>query len=429
MAVHTFEVKKLGNATKFGILDKIIGILRDEAFLDDDVSINEGSRLKEDLEIDESFGFSIGLELETAFDVRLSHDFIEQAETVNDLVGIIEKSFAEDKRLTTIEHDKHDQAHSDIQWLIDSDDLFRTSALAAWPERHKSAALSKFARLRKAYPHYLEKATKYLFSTAAVGYEQTETFIKQSEVEAKIVDRTASMLGGFPWTDDRHPWPSFARPDGQIFWATPVLQLNLKTLSHKLGIQLPNTLLQFWDSFEPIEIPLADLVDADGSLAHDPNWNRPTQNEEPPVGWDHEDTSNVGSYISVGSPEFCLPSMDSFVDGSTTYYDEYIFQGEDNWKDISEWREMRPSLDGEDSVFEELENAAYEAFSALRPKRTHFLGVPLRTEISYEEWMKDGYRLLYTASGEGLNIWDGGYLMILYRLRYGKFEFAVPMGS
>lgn len=255
---------------------------------------------------------------------------------------------------------------------------------------------------------------------AAVEFVQSVCSRATDEVVARSLDRRESMVGGFPWTDESHPWPSHHGSDGQPIWAEPIFQLNLEKLSQQLGLRLPSSLIQCWDGFEPMEIPLAQTTG-------EPSWFRPNQAEEPSVGWRHSEAQYVGSYISAGSSAFQLPRMEQFLDGSAAYYDEYVFQNEDEWKDLLEWQESTPDIEG--SQFDALAGEAHEAFAALKPVSTEFLGVPTRSEVSYEDWVKDGYKLLYSASGSGLHIWYGGFLMIFYRLRDGRFEFAVQMGS
>lgn len=400
---------------------KVIDILREQALLlDDDVPIIGASRLDVDLDLDEFSEIEIGAELGAAFNIIMPIDFFVPGLTVSDLVALVQEEIARQTKLTTIDPDVAEGSAGDIDWLVHSKPKYASSVLATWPERQKSAPLAKLAKLRRACPDYLQKATDYLFEAAAYGYEQEETLIPRSEVEARSLDRRESMVGGFPWTDESHPWPSHHGSDGQPIWAEPIFQLNLEKLSQQLGLRLPSSLIQCWDGFEPMEIPLAQTTG-------EPSWFRPNQAEEPSVGWRHSEAQYVGSYISAGSSAFQLPRMEQFLDGSAAYYDEYVFQNEDEWKDLLEWQESTPDIEG--SQFDALAGEAHEAFAALKPVSTEFLGVPTRSEVSYEDWVKDGYKLLYSASGSGLHIWYGGFLMIFYRLRDGRFEFAVQMGS
>lgn len=349
--------------------------------------------------------------------------------TVGDLSSLVEAQISEFIGLRTISRDDANEAANTIDWLVKSFDPESTSALAQWPERYKNAALAKYAILKKTYPNYLDKATKYLFDAAVAGYDQIERAISKSEIETRSIDRLASMAGGFPWTDAGNPWPKSDHPDGHTIWGEPVFQLNLATLSEQLGIPLPPSLLQFWDHFDLIEIPIASIMSGDGSQYAEPDWSIPSRRTEPPVGWTHSDEQRVGNYISPGDPNFSLPKMESFLTGDISYWDEYVFQSDENWKDPSEWEEARPVPPEILNKLQADEEATYDAFYALKIRYPAFLGVPRESDITYENWIKDGYKALYSASGSGLSIWGGGFIQVFYRVRDGKFEFATQVGS
>lgn len=97
------------------------------------------------------------------------------------------------------------------------------------------------------------------------------------ELRRKIVgfeqlDRTQSFVGGFPWTDEQHPWPQ--SQEGE--WLSPLLQLNMAHWETSL-IGLPNdVLVQVWGNFiYPVAraIPLADLGKAGRDDAFKPFAN------------------------------------------------------------------------------------------------------------------------------------------------------------
>lgn len=420
----------MNDITDGKVLHKIIEILREEAvWLDKDDPITPESNLHEDLDLDDTYELFISAELDEAFDISMPIDFLAPGITVGELCNMVTAQISEYNILRTVSPDDAKDYRSAIDWLVETFDPEKNSALAQWPERYEIAALAEYATLKKKYPAYLDKATKYLFDAAGVGYDQNEKLISKSEIEAKSIDRRASMIGGFPWTDADNPWPKFEHPDGHTIWAEPVFQLNLAALSEQLGIILPPSLLQFWDGFRLVEIPLTSTMSGDGSQPSEPDWVVPARSEEPAVGWTHSDDQSVGSYIKVGDSSFHLPRMDSFLAGGIAYRDEYVFQSDEDWKDSSEWEEARAvPAEIADKIHDD-EGVAYDAFSAMKMRDSAFVGAPTRTEIIYEDWIKDGYRALYSASGSGLSIWGGGFIQVFYRVQDGKFEFSTQVGS
>lgn len=412
------------------VLQKVIEILREQAvWLGDDTPVTSDSKIHEDLDLDENDDLWIISELDEAFDIAMPMDVLTPFMTVGALAKAVDEQILEAAELRTINPDDAQDAKRAIDWLIRSFDPESTSALAQWTEKYENAAFAKYATLKKDYPEYLNKATKYLFDAANVGYDQIEKAISKVEVEARTIDRRGSMVGGFPWTDADNPWPKWDHPDGHPIWGEPVFQLNLATLSEQLGIPLPPSLLQFWDHFDLIEIPLAATLAGSSAQPVEPDWFIPKRIKEPPVGWTHSNENQIGSYINVGELTLQLPKMESFLTGGVAYWDEYIFQSDDDWKDPSEWEEARPVRA---EIVEKLKNdeeAAHDAFRNIKSCSSAFLGVPRTSDITYENWVKDGYAALYSASGAGLSIWSGGFIQVFYRFRDGKFEFATQVGS
>lgn len=412
------------------ILLKVIDVLRDQAvWLDEAELITPESKIYEDLDLDDTYELWISSELDEVFDISMPNDFLKPGVTVSDLCSLVEAQISESFELRTVSPDNAEESKRAVDWLIESFDPESTSALAQWPGRYESAALTKYAVLKRTYPEYLDKATKYLFDAASTGFDQIETALLKSEIETRAIDRRASMVGGFPWTDANNPWPKWDHPDGHTIWGEPVFQLNLATLSEQLGVPLPPILLQFWDHFDLVEVPLAATMTGGTHQPAEPDWFIPERSKEPPVGWTHSDESKVGSYIRPSDPNFQLPKMEAFLTGGIAYWDEYVFQSDEDWKDPSEWEEARPVPT---EISEKLladEEAVYDVFAAAKVTYTAFLGVPRESNITYEDWVKDGYRALYSASGSGLSIWSGGFIQVFYRVCDGKFEFATQVGS
>jgi hypothetical protein len=411
------------------VLHKVIEILRGQArWLDEDEPITPESKIQEELDIGLCEEIWIIKKLNIAFDITMPVEFLKPGVTVSELTNIVEERIAEVAEIRSIKPDEAEYSKRNIDWLTKSFDPESSSSLSQWPERYENAALAKYAALKKTYPAYLDKATKYLFDAAAIGYEQIETAISKSALEARSIDRRASMVGGFPWTDADNPWPKYDLPDGHTIWGEPVFQLNLATLSEQLGIALPPSLLQFWDYFDLREISLASTMTGSDGQPVEPSWFIPERSAEPPVGWDHSGQEGVGQYIKVGDPTFQLPKMETFLDGAA-YWDEYVFQDAQDWKDSSEWMAARPVPAEIAEKLQEDEEAVANAFQDQKSSYPSFLGIPMDSRISYEDWVKDGYKALYSAGGSGLYIWGGGFIKVFYRNKEGKFEFTARVGS
>lgn len=403
--------------------DKLAEILETYNLGDDEIS--EATRFKK-MEIDEFDEDDIRDQVEDEFGIDLEGKKFKSLKTVGNLVAFIDELCEKvaEKNLVTPEE------VAAVDWLIASNDEYGGSPLAKWDGRHGSKPLGQFAVLRRAFPDYLQKASDYLFAASTTAFEEEIQSIARSEIEGRRINRRASMLGGFPWTDDNNPWPHSKRDDGGITWAYPAIQLNLAELSSKLEIKLPSIILQIWDGLEPIEIPL-DQIDHKES-----DWNYPNYHEiESAFGWDHTDTDVVGGYVDVGRPSFQIPSLVWALDHEAAYRDEYESQSieDKDWKDLPEWEELRKMPDSEIDRFDQLTDEAYNAYTDMDSETHAFFGIPERLDVSLRiNLHKQGYRVLYNARSKalsGLNLWMDGYLSIYYRENSdGSFNFKLITG-
>ena len=103
--------------------------------------------------------------------------------------------------------------------------------------------------------------------------------IETSPVDIKNLDRKANMLGGNPFTSNRHPWPSndAERP------YYPLIQINLQQISELSGKQFGYGLMQVWLDVSDSDLPSLIRFINPGEM------NETLQNDSPSL----EDTKEI----------------------------------------------------------------------------------------------------------------------------------------
>lgn len=225
-------------------------------------------------------------------------------------------------------------ATAKIERLISSNPAYENTPLAKWARENPTGFLSNLSDMREDYPRSLIVATDFLFAIASYTWAEVLEPINQQSVSDRSLDRTCSMQGGFPWTDENFPWPLHFNGAP----ARPALQLNLQTLGTLLNLPLPNALYQYWGEQIGVRvIPLDDIADMQ------PDWAFPTfPPTEDPIwpdddGWLFEAGSDpgrsdiIGNQISLGEKTFEFPDLTLFLDAEN-------FEEPKNWaEDIFVW--------------------------------------------------------------------------------------------
>ncbi len=196
-------------------------------------------------------------------------------------------------------------SHAD--WLITLDPAYAKSAIAAWEGRHDCELLKLTAELYALCPDFaLDPAAfdildneysllDYVMAAAAWAIE----VVVVPFTDYASVDRKSSMIGGFPWTCERHPWPT-----GSSGALSPVYQLNLAQLDLSRIAEFPPVIVQAWGDgidFLTRVIPLADLEGVDPS-------RDPLAYENLYLFYDRGDTEQAGAILSTGKAVFALPT-------------------------------------------------------------------------------------------------------------------------
>ncbi len=222
-----------------------------------------------------------------------------------------------------------------IERLIQLNPAYEGTPLAAWARENESEFLRKLSDLRQDFPNKLIIATDYLFSASSYTYQEILQKISLDQIQRKKIDRRGSMQGGFPWTDDSHPWPFF--DDGKP--VRPSIQLNLQAVGRALGLPLPEVIYQFWGGYDGGPFRVIDLADIEDK---EPDWCYPDFSAGSDLVWpddggwvfEHEKKSGeiewVGNTIEVGEKAFEMPCMDIFFKDEDPDYPE-------PWRDVSLW--------------------------------------------------------------------------------------------
>jgi len=64
--------------------------------------------------------------------------------------------------------------------------------------------------------------------------------------DIKNVERDVSMFGCFPWTSESYPWPTYLDKDDNEAYATPGIQIDLRSFKEFNEDDLGDGLLQVW---------------------------------------------------------------------------------------------------------------------------------------------------------------------------------------
>lgn len=344
-----------------------------------------------------------------------------------------------------------------VDWLISLRPEYLKTPLALWEGRYSSIFLLEFAQLRAAFPEYLGVATDYLF--AASGYMSDDILqpILFQDIESRSIDRQASMQGGFPWTDETHPWPMIETPDGQSIPARPTLQLNMVEIGKAMSVDLPPVLYQLWA--DEVGERIIALEGISGTV---PSWDFPDPEAFPDAvfeshGWKceldrgQENLNHIGNQIGVSERRtFLLADLEWCLAGRAPDYG----MSSKPWEDLLQWFCVRLGYGTEvEGLLERLDRSDESRRQEFLTRATslaainsseinnqwdgaedsgRFFGYPVRMlgSTKYQDLVLTGRRMLYEPApridwdSSGLDFYAGdGSLFVLHRVLKGPLDF------
>lgn len=280
-----------------------------------------------------------------------------------------------------------------IDKLVLSKESYSKSPLGMFNGRYELKFLAALSVIRERFPNNCEEFCDYIFLTSQVSCGDLKKITAKS-VRDKTLDRKSSMIGGFPWTDDKNPWPE-TNPGDSKTALLPVAQLNLQEISRIIGIKFPSVLIQLWgeDYFRTINI---DEIDT-------PEWNYP---EYAGNGYGSYETCELSGDIIILDQKIisCDTNCADNILSNNIITD---YKYDDNGDIIDEYQE----IDGDIELFETLHNHVYEIENEIKGKI--IFPNPKNYNDTYSSYVRDGWRIL-----AGSHHWS-----IYYRHNNGDFEF------
>lgn len=314
-----------------------------------------------------------------------------------------------------------------VDRLIAARPELANSAIAGWEGRSASPFLKALAKLHELCPEACAERgvwgegepgeepslLEYVGSVSNWAFEAKTTPIRQGEE----IDRTASMLGGAPWTCDSYPWPMGREARRPM---SPLVQLNLATLDLPGLGPFPPVLVQVWGDAYMAETRVIPLSAVSGL-------------QPAPLHAGQEDANLV-------SPSAFLPDMGNrnlFYDGRCDVYPyrdqagDYLSVGRREFhligNPVNFFYFHLEDLKGPDPVrlprievaMQEVAKLAYQLSDRERDafKGAHFGGGQSPIQRDYDPWNGTGRALFEISSGEkgpSLSILGSGRLQVTH---------------
>lgn len=280
-----------------------------------------------------------------------------------------------------------------VDRLVNSKKMYLKSALGNWPNRNKLNFLAALSVIRETFPRNGEEYCDYIFTTSQISCGECIE-ISEESVRNKKLDRKISMLGGMPWTDEKHPWPSSYHNDVAIA-LEPIAQVNLRDVSEATGINLPNIIVQLWGEDYIRQIDINDL--------EHPDWTFP---EHIGNGYGYcQEYEFSGKYISINELSVSCDTLDADYILSNTILNDYVYDDEGDI--VNDWQ----NIDGNEEEF-------YKLYEIVQKIKTEIKGgilfpIPSNYGDAYSSYVQSKWRILI-----------GGYNWSLYyRINNGEIEF------
>lgn len=210
-----------------------------------------------------------------------------------------------------------------VDWLISQSPEYSQTAIARWPYRHRCDLLVKLAQFHARFPDYNGVSNinglglvDYVLFGSGYAYSAHCTNMRLDQIK----DRRASMLGGFPWTCSKYPWPfakgihpskkKLAAEERQPGPLSPLIQLNLSELQLAHVGEFPKVIVQIWgDHIEPLlrVIPLSSIT---GEIP-DAEYYKHAQEH---LSFENAEPGIAGQFLKVGGDAWFEIPGDAFND-------------------------------------------------------------------------------------------------------------------
>ncbi|WP_312136414.1 hypothetical protein [Brevundimonas sp.] len=282
-----------------------------------------------------------------------------------------------------------------VDRLVKSKDLYINSPLGQWDDRNKLKFLTALSIIREKFPQNCEEFCDYIFSTSQISFGDLVD-ISSKSIQNKTLDRKSSMIGGLPWTDDKHPWPESYDIDNNKIALAPIGQVNLREVSAITGINFPDIIIQLWGEDHIRHLEIEDLSC--------PEWTTPEHiGNGYGVYYEYE---LAGHAIKIGKTSISCDAKcaDSILSNSLTK--EYEF---DDDGDIINDNQI---IEGDTELFEKLHEFVYEIENEIQGQV--IFPNPKNYNDTYSTYTKNGWRILI-----GGHNWS-----LYYRLIDGEYEFT-----
>lgn len=310
---------------------------------------------------------------------------------------------------------------SAVDDLLDKLEL-RTSPLAALPQRNTDPSLLLMAAFCLTNPGLIDSEFEVVARHSGLGCRE----LRKTVTGARSLDRKASFVGGFPWTDAKNPWPRSAE-SGQ--WLSPIIQLNMRDIGLDM-LGLPqDVLVQVWgNGIEPLVRTL--MLDDLAPGGPDPDF-KPFQN--PHLSFQFEGTD--WGRAEPAPTELC--DFDGRIFAELTkpngdwnlWYpcdltdDPYIVleRLEDKWSEVVE-RELRGLAERMRATQKAADKTRQRPPPGWRNAFGYFGGFAVTRQAGIEP---DGVHVLTperTCSDRGLNILFDGSVSLKWMQNKGAFE-------
>lgn len=292
-----------------------------------------------------------------------------------------------------------------IDWVSSLNPEWASSALAKYEKRESLDTVKIMSEIKNNFPDKFDSDIDYIFASSLWHAKEKTKPINKN----KKIDRTKSMISGFPLTTKDYPWP-YDNEGGMA----PVCQLNLSDLDLDFIDKFPDVIVQVWcgNDFQ-CNIRTINISELKEEEIIDDYVD--TSNYET-ISYDYNDKDIIGDYL------FCEASKKKFITSSHLDGEQWPLE----YSDIKDF--SQDDLDKFNSYLEKMskkhkDKAVFSGFGG-EPFcwQTDFLGI-------YKEGWKPLYKVKNMEGFNGISIFFDGYIALFYRKNKDLFEFKVLQGN